>query len=69
MSRDAFWERHFDRASDLAAMVDCIAGADEAEAGRFYEWLLSTEPPETRHIVQQLIWHADTLRAATRTAH
>lgn len=61
--------RHFDRASDLAVLLDKVAGSDEIEAGAIYADLIRSQPPGARPVVIELCLDADVLRRAFRTMH
>jgi hypothetical protein len=61
--------RHWNRASDLAVMLDMIAGANETMVGAIFADLILSAPPDAWPIVLQLCADADSLRAAARTAH
>jgi hypothetical protein len=61
--------RHWDRASDLAQLLDEIAGSDEIAAGHLFNALISAAPPECRGIVIKLCADADALRGVLRTWH
>lgn len=61
--------RHWDRASDLARMIDEVAGSDEVAAGQYMADLIRAVPPDAQHIVQKLCIDADSLRSAVRIRH
>jgi hypothetical protein len=69
MSRLDAGVMHWDRASDLAQLLDEIAGGDEVAAGHLFMALISDAPPECRGIVIKLCVDADALRGALRTRH
>lgn len=69
LSREDRAVRHFDRASDLAAILDAVAGSNETMAGFIFAGLIRGAPNGTRRIVIRLLRDADALRGAPRTRH
>lgn len=69
ISREEAGVRHWDRASELAAYVDMVAGSDETAAGAIYADMIGSVAPDVRPIVEKLCIDGDTLRGANRTAH
>ncbi|KJC43048.1 hypothetical protein UP09_18300 [Bradyrhizobium sp. LTSP885] len=68
-SREEQLTTHWDNASDLARVVDGIAGADERAAGAFYRHCIQTAPPGAKPMIYRLLMDADSLRYARRTRH
>jgi hypothetical protein len=61
--------RYWDRASDLAQMLDEIAGADEVAAGHIMAEIIRAAPPDEQRNAQKLCIDADSLRWAVRIQH
>ena len=69
ISRMEAGRAHWDRASNIAEMLDHIAGGNETMAGAVYSGMIRGAPAGAEWIAIRLAIDADTLRQSVRTMH